>query len=144
HDIERPLLAPSRLFLAPDEVRQHLNGIAQVLCFGAAAPEAPTARAVSHAVASLPDLSFDPHLDPPSGRLEQFLKNFDGRALLIAETAGRREALLERLYKRGIRPEPVERWQDFLDGKAKLGLAIGVLERGALLESLGLALIPEA
>jgi len=144
HDLERPILPPARVFLAPDEVRQQLNELAQVLCFGAAEPEAPTAHAVSHAVRELPDLSFDPHLDPPSGRLEGFLREFDGRVLLVAETAGRREALLERLYKRGIRPQPVQRWQEFAEGDARLGLTVGVLERGAVLEEQRLAIVPEA
>jgi transcription-repair coupling factor (superfamily II helicase) len=144
HDIERPLLAPERLFLAPDQVREQLNNLPQVVCFSQAAEGKSGGRDVAYAVEPLPDVSLDPQGEPQSARLEAFLADFPGRTLLIAETEGRREALLERLIRRKIQPTPVSDWRSFLDGEAKLALAVGALERGAVLQELQMALIPEA
>ena len=143
HDIERPLLAPERLFLAPDQVRGELNGLPQVVCFGEPLATAPGGRDVAFAVSPLPDVSLDPRAEPQSERLEAFLKTFPGRVLLIAESEGRREALIERLARRGIELALVAGWQAFLDGSERLAAAIGSLDHGAVLTELPLALIPE-
>ena len=143
HDIERPLLPPAQLFLQPDELRAGLNGYAQVLCIEHS-ELAASARDVHFGVQPLPDVSLDPRQELPSARLEAFLQQPPGRVLLLAESAGRREALLERLAKRGIQPALVESWSEFVDGKQPLALAAGGLERGAILEAAGIAVLPEA
>lgn len=144
YDIERPLLPPERLFLRPEAVREQLNRLPQAVCFNTPLSERPGGRDVCYAIEPLPDVSLDPLADPQSARLERFLAEFAGRTLLIAESEGRREALLERLQRRDIRPEPVDRWAEFLAGEARLGLTVGALDRGAILSDLQLALIPEA
>ena len=144
HDIERPLLPPERLFLRPETMREQLNRLPQAVCFSAALDGAPGGRDLAYAVEPLPDVSLNPLADPQSARLEAFLASFPGRTLLIAETEGRREALLERLRRREIETVAVDSWAAFLQGDAKLGLAIGALDHGAVLTELQLALIPEA
>ncbi|RFA24566.1 transcription-repair coupling factor [Alkalilimnicola ehrlichii] len=143
HDIERPLLPPERLYLSGDELRAALNCQRQILCLPEPSPTASSAKDIAFRVDELPDLSLDPHAEIQTGRLESFLNEYPGRALLIAETAGRREALFERLGKRRITPQSFDSWQDFLHSDVRLGLAIAPIERGALLHDPELALIPE-
>ncbi|HEY5719781.1 MAG TPA: transcription-repair coupling factor, partial [Gammaproteobacteria bacterium] len=79
----------------------------------------------------------------PAAALQRFLAEFDGRVLFTAESAGRREVLLELLHGWEIRPAAVEDWNGFVTGTARVGLAIAPLEQGLLLEQPPLALLTE-
>src|SRR5690606_24139262 len=63
-----------------------------------------------------------------------------GRILFTAETAGRREALLELLGRLKIKPREVFGWVDFVTGDERLNICIAPVDEGLLLD--GLALIP--
>ncbi|MBA1148855.1 transcription-repair coupling factor [Ectothiorhodospiraceae bacterium WFHF3C12] len=145
HDIERPLLSPTELYLAPDELRAALNAHRQVLVCdedAAAAPDSADVRRFE--TRALPDLRFNAKSAEPAGALRTFIEGFEGRILLLAETAGRREALMERLGGARVRPKPVEGWADFLATERRLALAVSGMEQGVILPDAGIALIPEA
>ncbi len=139
HDRERPLLPPGRLYLPPDQVRASLNQQAQVICAPADAAQGPLADAQP-----LPPLAPGAHDARPLDALTEFLAGQPGRALLVAETAGRRETLRERLAESGVTPTDVAGWQEFLAGDAGIALTVGAPEQGFQLQSPPLALIPEA
>ncbi len=46
--------------------------------------------------------------------LRHFLASYPGRVLIAADSAGRREALIETLATAGLKPQNVEGWSDFL------------------------------
>ncbi|KAB7627639.1 transcription-repair coupling factor [Alkalilimnicola sp. S0819] len=138
HDPERPLLPPDELFLRPHALRETLNRYRQVLT------TAEDNKGRAFTAAALPDLRLEPKASRPAARLEAFIDGFQGRVLLLAETAGRREALLERLQGSGLRPEEVADWRAFVEGSANLAIGVGPLESGLRLDDQGLALIPEA
>ncbi len=126
HDIRRPILDPGELFLREDE-------------FNARLKERPRARlvdeahhqAVSFGFAAAPDLAADPRQDPGFSKLRAFLEEYpDHRVLICAETAGRREALLESLQKHGIQPELLDGWADFRDHGPGVTLTVGALDQG--------------
>ncbi|WP_440995411.1 transcription-repair coupling factor [Arhodomonas sp. SL1] len=143
HDRERPLLEPQALYLRPDELRARLNGYRQV-----SANHGPPARergdVVRYAVDPLPELGADSHGSEPLTRLNDFLADHNGRALLLAETAGRRERLLERLEPAELRPKPLAGWQGFLEDAAALAITTAPAEHGFILSGRGIAVIPEA
>ncbi|HBO12540.1 MAG TPA: transcription-repair coupling factor, partial [Halieaceae bacterium] len=57
----------------------------------------------------------------------------DGPVLLCAESAGRREVLLEALAGAGIEPVPVDSWPAFLADPAPLAIAVAPIDRGLYL-----------
>ena len=140
HDIERPLLKPAEVWLDPDEVLAGFAAHPRILLqvferveadgvnFGSAAP--PTPRVDSRA----PD---------PVEKLLAFLKGFQGRVLVAAESAGRREYLNELLARAGVRPAQVQGWTDFVDGDAPIALCVAPLERGLHLPAIGIAILCE-
>ena len=56
------------------------------------------------------------------GVLQDFLGRFPGRVLFVAESTGRREALLDLLVGNRLVPETVDGWQAFLDSDRELCL----------------------
>jgi len=140
HDSSRPLLAPERLFLQANEV------------FGALAAwpvvsvelHADGADARELATLPPPELNLDVRAAQPAGRLQAFVAGFEGRVLFCAETAGRREALLQTLARAGLQPQPFETWQAFLASEGALGITVASLEQGLLLESPPIAVVAES
>ncbi|PWG63216.1 transcription-repair coupling factor [Sediminicurvatus halobius] len=143
HDRERPLLPPERLYLSPDEVRSALNRLPQVRIPAEDAEPTGQAREVTFTTSTLPDLRSEPGAARPLGRLEAFAAEAPERLLFLAETAGRRETLRERLQQAGLRPEDVSGWAAFAAGDPALGLTVGPLEAGFRLPDDGIAVVPD-
>jgi transcription-repair coupling factor (superfamily II helicase) len=75
-------------------------------------------------------LSIDNKADNPLAEVERLINESRCRVLFCAETAGRREALLELLQRHGINPVTVNSWQHFLDSDEALAITISALETG--------------
>jgi transcription-repair coupling factor (superfamily II helicase) len=139
HDLERPLLPPPLLFLEAAQVDRAL----------ARHPRVELREAgdggVNYPTAPPPELPWQPRADRPAAALEQFLADFPGRVLFAAETAGRREVLLETLRGCGLKPVVCADWAEFLAcEELRLALAVAPLEQGLLLTEPPLAIIAEA
>src|SRR6185312_5041764 len=71
-----------------------------------------------HAVASgtqpAPELPLNRKGEEPGTSLRHFLASYPGRVLIAADSAGRREALIETLAAAGLKPQNVESWPAFL------------------------------
>ena len=73
---------------------------------------------------ALPNLAIEAKANQPLAELSNFLEQFPGRVLFTAESAGRREVLLELLERLKLRPQTVEGWADFVTGKDRLAITI--------------------
>ncbi len=87
---------------------------------------------------ALPELAIESKASEPLGKLRQFLDGFPGRVLFTAESAGRREVLLELLARLKLRPQEVEGWGGFLASEERLAIAIAPLDEGLLLDEVAL------
>ncbi len=97
----------------------------------------------SHAVPAVPVIDF--RTEPaPSARIDQRreetlhafadqLRFTEGRVLLAAESAGRRELLLELLRPYAITAKVVGTWREFLDSDARIALTVAPLASGVTL-----------
>ncbi|MDS4041664.1 MAG: transcription-repair coupling factor [Candidatus Competibacter sp.] len=138
HDAERPLLPPPLLFLEAAQVEKALARHPRIELReagngGANFPTAPP-----------PALPFQPRHERPAAALEQFLAEYPGRVLFTAESAGRREVLLDTLRGYGVQPQVCENWAEFLAREdLKVALTVAPLERGLLLTEPPLAIITE-
>ena len=140
HDIERPLLPPEELWLTPVETRTALNARPRIQLQSF---ESPEAEAVNFASALPPSLRVETRAEKPVAKLLGFLGKFPGRVLFAAESAGRREYLLELLARRGLKPANVYGWASFLASRERLALCVAPLERGLYLPQAGVAVIAE-
>ena len=112
HDIERPLLPPDELYLPPDALRERLNLRARIEICG---PEhARREHAQPLGTQPAPDLPLAAKDARPGAALKSFIASYPGRVLIAADSAGRREALLEVLQAADLHPMVLPDWQSFV------------------------------
>ncbi|MEI7784473.1 MAG: DEAD/DEAH box helicase, partial [Betaproteobacteria bacterium] len=92
---------------------------------------------------SLPDLSVSRGAEDPLQRLKTHLARSPHRALILAESAGRRESLLDFLRASGVQPVGFDSLQEFITSNEKLGIANAALAQGFAWAEAGLDLITE-
>ena len=110
HDIERPILPVSELYLAPDRLREQLNLRLRVEIVAKDSSE----HAVDLGTQPAPPLPINRRGEAPAAELKTFLATYTGRVLIAADSAGRREALLDQLAQADLKPQAVASWQEFL------------------------------
>ena len=133
HDIEHPLLPPQRLYLDAQEMQTATDGYARIEVQRAEAlPDAPGVN--RFATRALPTVRVQARAARPAGALQDFLAGFHGRSLICAESAGRRETLLNQLREFGLQPRAVENWQAFSEGEDSLAITVAPLEQGLWLD----------
>jgi len=142
HDVERPILPPEALFENPDAVLARLDE-RHVIRLQRYEIESPDAQAINFDTLAPGLYPVEPRGDAPIGALTRFLDSFPGRALLVAESAGRREALLDQLVGNRVAAETVDSWQGFLDSDRTLCLTAAPLDRGLHLTGARLVVITE-
>lgn len=76
-------------------------------------------------------------------RLATFIASYDGAVLLLAESAGRREVLLENLRQHELDPVPVSGWQEFTQQKPRFAISVAPIDRPLFLGPDALAIITE-
>ncbi|KQW36368.1 transcription-repair coupling factor [Rhizobacter sp. Root404] len=120
-DRERPILPPEDLFLKAEDFFALCNRHAQLALRGR--DEVAWAR-------PLPDLSVDRGAPEPLTRLKHHVAGTSHRVLIVAETEGRRESLLELLRDSQIEPPSVATLADFRAGEQHFAIAVAPLAQG--------------
>ena len=183
HDVERPVLAPREIFLAPDEIARELAAYRRAIVRGvpeatasrgmpdgvegdasepgprrvrserreapAPAPDASRARLrgrADYATSSAPALPADPRATDPFALFKQFLGRFSGRVLLLVESPGRLETLVETLRRHDLSPGRTAGWSEFLRDPVapRFAIALSAVESGTVLDDPAVALLPES
>lgn len=135
-DPERPLLPPADLFLPVDDCFGRLKNWPRVVA-DQADIETGVGRERFEARA-LPDLAIQAKASEPLAALRRFIEEYPGRVLFCAESAGRREVLLELLARLKLKPLEVGGWPEFAESKSRLGICIAPLDEGLLLDDIAL------
>ncbi len=154
HDPERPALPPAELYLSDEDFFVALKSLPQLalrdaaaaaeVAAGASADAAGSgARSGALAVRRLPDLALLQRAEQPLQRLQDWLARPGPRVLLCAESAGRRETLLELLRESGLQPQPLDDWAAFAAAEARFALTVAPLAAGFELPDAQLALLTE-
>ncbi|KPN20726.1 transcription-repair coupling factor [Xanthomonas sp. Mitacek01] len=133
HDIERPLLPPAELWLPPDTLRERLNQGVRIEVCDATHPRFEQAGKLGEQPA--PDLPVAAREQSAGAALSSFLGNYPGRVLVAADTAGRREALLEVLHAADLRPTVLQDFTGFVSGDTRFAIAVAPLEDGFALDA---------
>jgi transcription-repair coupling factor (superfamily II helicase) len=141
HDVERPLLPPAELYLPPDKLREQLNRANRIeLCNP---DHARLEDASKLGEAPLPPLPIAARDSAPAEALKSFLSHYPGRVLIAADSAGRREALLEVLAGAELRPPTVDSFGRFLEGQERFAIAVAPLEDGFAVDAPQIAVLTE-
>lgn len=141
YDITRPLLAPNQVFLASNDLLAELNQFKSILIAAVADPE--KSNSTQFNTSALPDLTVNHKLQVPMQALKTFIDNSDARVLFMAESAGRREALIELLNDAGIATKQVASFDEFQQSNLPSAISIGLLRHGVRLEKDNIAIITE-
>lgn len=139
HDIERPVLPPAELYLPPEQLREQLNKRLRVEVV-----DAGHEHAVAAGTQPAPELPLNRKGEEPGTSLRHFLSSYPGRVLITADSAGRREALIETLAAAGLKPQNVDGWTAFLATDAqRFAITIAGLEQGFALTKPAITVLTE-
>ena len=141
HDVTRPLLAPNKLFVTVEETFALCKNYEQISLHTAKLDS--SAANNNFATAELPELSIASQSKSPLQRLTVFLNQSQQRVLLVAESEGRREALLELLATVNLCPKNLPDWQAFLNNEEKLAITVGRFDLGVNLLEPSIVVITE-
>lgn len=128
-DPRRPLLPPIRSFVPVEELYQQLGKFAVLEL----RHHSEAVVHVSTEVQEPPSLTGDKQSDSPTAKLAKFLQVHQGRVLLCAETAGRREILLQALLEHSLKPPAIDSWPAFLESTTAFAIATAPMDRGLYL-----------
>ena len=121
HDPERPILAPEEIYLKVDEFFARTQALATLALRG----DAPIEWA-----RPLPNVAIDRGATEPLAALERHIDATAARVLLVAESEGRRESLLELLRDHRIEVPSVGSLAEFEGGQEKVAIAAAPLAAG--------------
>ena len=124
-DPERPALPPESLFLSAERFYTEANAHAQLALRPALQDVADNAFAQK-----LGDLSVVRGAEDPLSRLQGHIRNTAHRVLLLAESDGRRESLLDFLRASGVNPPGFDSLAEFQASDEKMGIATAALTVG--------------
>ena len=150
HDVERPILPLNELYLPPQQLRERLNAELRVDIVAKGTNE----HAIDLGTQPAPSLPLTRKGEEFAEDLKRFIAVYPGRILLAADSAGRREALIEQLAVAHLRPQTVASWHDFTspsppkngDGTAsppRFAITVAPLEQGFALTDPALTVLTE-
>jgi transcription-repair coupling factor (superfamily II helicase) len=121
HDPERPILPPAEIFLPADEFFTRTQPHATLVVRG---------REPVDWARPLPDVSVDRGATAPLGRFEKHVETTPARVLIVAESEGRRESVLELLREHHLAVPSVATLAEFLAGDEKVAITAAPLAEG--------------
>jgi transcription-repair coupling factor (superfamily II helicase) len=138
HDIERPVLPPGEIYLPPEHLRERLNKQVRI----DVVPKEQE-HAVDMGTMPAPEVPLNRKGEEPGTSLRHFLASYKGSVLIAADSAGRREALIEQLAGGGMKPVNVDSWKDFLAKDERFAITVASLEQGFALTKPALTVLTE-
>jgi transcription-repair coupling factor (superfamily II helicase) len=130
-DRDRPLLDPRELYVPVEDLFIALKAL----------PRLDTAPLVAQ---PLPSIEVDRRSVEPVKLLKRFAEPFDGRVLIVAESAGRRETVSQLFGEYDFHPVLVDDWARFRESAHPVAMTYGPLAAGSLVPAEKLAVITEA
>ena len=157
-DRANPVLPPHEIYLTTDGFFGAIKPFARVeLTTHAVSNEVTTApspstgegwdggdsRGGENPASILPPLAIERRADNPLHRLLAFLDQHAGRTLLLAESPGRRETMLELFAEHELRPPICSSFDEFTHATAPVMLGVGPLHNGFIDAAAAVAIVTE-
>ncbi|KLD61857.1 CarD family transcriptional regulator, partial [Luteibacter rhizovicinus] len=135
----RPVLPPAEIYLPPEHLRERLNKQVRI----DVVPKGQE-HAVDLGTMPAPEVPLNRKGEEPGTSLRHFLASYKGSVLIAADSAGRREALIEQLAGAGgMKPVMVDGWKDFLARDERFAITVASLEQGFALTKPALTVFTE-
>ncbi|MEP6546438.1 MAG: CarD family transcriptional regulator, partial [Gammaproteobacteria bacterium] len=144
HDRHRPILDPAEVYLTPSEFAESYAAWQRIELHGFEWPPetaGPTQNFPSVAPAAV---RIDPRAEQPAAELVSYIHSSPSRILLAAESAGRRELLLDLLRGRDIQVKIFDNFASFIASPQALGITVSAAVSGLRLETPPLQILTEA
>ena len=133
---ERPILRPDELFLDDEAFFVRAQAHGRIVVSGDPDPKAGTQV--------LPTLAVERRAEDPLSRLRAHLATSSRRTLVLAESLGRRETMLQYFQEYQLVPDLAENYLDFMTGESAFGLCVAPLARGFILAEPGVTFVTES
>ncbi|NNM82625.1 MAG: transcription-repair coupling factor [Burkholderiales bacterium] len=133
---QHPVLAPGDLFL-------DFDGFFAASAKFTRMEIAADAKKIALETAPLPPLQIERREENPLFRLEEYLQGFAGRILVLAESPGRREIMLDYFREYGLRPVSCESFGEFLASGEPFMLGSGPILSGFVLTEEKITVVTE-
>ena len=122
---DRPALPPESLFLSSEQFYAQANSYAQLALRASVQDVEDSAQ-----FQKLGEMSAVRGAEDPLVKLKSHIRNTPHRVLMLAESDGRRESLLDFLRASGVSPPAFDSLEDFQTSSEKLGIATAALDKG--------------
>ncbi|WP_341903488.1 transcription-repair coupling factor [Polaromonas sp. YR568] len=122
---DRPALPPESLFLTAEQFYSRANDYAQLAIRAGVEDVADNAQ-----FHKLDEMAVVRGAEDPLARFKSHARNTAHRVLVLAESDGRRESLLDFLRASNVNPPAFESLQEFVASDEKLGIATAALNTG--------------
>ncbi|NLY64573.1 MAG: transcription-repair coupling factor [Alcaligenaceae bacterium] len=134
-DRERPVLPPEQLFLSKDQIYGQFKNFARLNLDG---------KKPSEEITAAPDVAVLRRSETPFAKLANIVSSQQYKVLLCADSAGRRETLLQLLNEQQLQPDiTVESINDFMQSDSHFGMVVAPIDTGFLISPLNFALLTE-
>ena len=122
---DRPALPPESLFLSSEQFYAQANAYAQLALRTGVQDVEDSAQ-----FQKLGEMAAVRGAEDPLVKLKGHIKSTPHRVLMLAESDGRRESLLDFLRASGVSPPSFDSLEDFQTSSEKLGIATAALDKG--------------
>ena len=143
YDVERPPLHPKQLWISTDTFKKNIYKFNTIQLQQYEIEQLHRDQYNLDANA-LPILTINSRIKDPAEELKRFLENKQHKILFVAESAGRREYLINTLKTFDITPTAVDGWNEFLNYDGNLAICIGPIEEGLQLQHENISIITES
>ncbi|HET7197251.1 MAG TPA: transcription-repair coupling factor, partial [Burkholderiales bacterium] len=137
-DPDRPLLAPTQLFLPAEELYLRLKDHPRV----DVSPNEAEGEGVG--ALPLPPVAVDRRAQDPLAALKGFVESSKLKVLVAAESPGRRETMAGYFAEYGLKPAAAASFEEFGKNDAALQLCVAPLAHGFAMPGEGWAIVTEA
>ena len=143
YDVDRPLLEPEKLFLSDQQLQLKSESFCNIVLKHTLRND-DESNFFDFECQNLPDLAIETKLKQPAKQLLSFLDDFNGKVLFVAETAGHREGIIEKLKPYKISLKQVKSWHDFLATDISPCILVAPMDHGLLLADPAIAIITQS
>ncbi len=144
HDRQRPLLDPAEVYLTPGEFLDAFAIWPKVQLHHFAWPEENEVVVQNFSSTAPASVRIDARAEQPAAELVAHIDASPARILLAAESAGRRELILDLLRGRDVHAKIFDSFAAFQASGLKLGITVSAAASGLKLDSPPLEILTEA
>src|SRR5271163_3097586 len=144
HDRHRPILDPAEVYLTPAEFLESYPSWPRAVLHTFEWPPETEGRYQNFASVAPASVRIDARADAPAAELAAHIDASNARILLAAESAGRRELILDLLRARGVQPRIFDDFTGFQHSGLSLGITVSAAVSGLRLDAPPLEILTES